>query len=96
MEDQIYLLLPMLKSENPAEIVRLLIEKDIRYFLLPVSGHYAYPIYSYYYDKFLLFKIVTQQQVVPIDGEVFSFTLLRSFQGSSVNLYELRSLNVTE
>jgi hypothetical protein len=94
--DQVYLLSSILISKDSAEIVKTLIEKGIRYFLLPQSWHYAYPIYSYYYNNFNLFKMVTQRRIIAVNEKIFSFILLRSFPKAGVDLYELRFLNVTK
>jgi hypothetical protein len=90
--DQVYLLSPVLKSNNQTEIVERLVERNIRYFLLPNLGHYAYPMYSYYYSNFKLFRIVEHQRFERVNGEVFYFILLKEFTDAKVALYELKSL----
>jgi len=90
--DQLLFLSPLLKTNNSAEIAQGLNERNIRYFLLPDAGSWAYQIFSRYED-FELFRMVTQQRVVAQSERVYTFNQLKAFVEAEATLYELILVN---
>jgi hypothetical protein len=93
--DQTYLLSPILKYSAPDQIINALVSNNMTYFLLPAAGNSYHSVFWSDYSRFELFKMIEQQQILLINGQMYSFVLLKEFNGAQMSLYELHSMNIT-
>ena len=93
--DQLSIIAPILNSNNSKSIIDMLIKNNIKYFLLPMTKHWAFPYYNIYIN-YTLFKMVIEEQWIKTEACWYKFVLEKRFLRAEVNLYELQIMNTTE
>jgi hypothetical protein len=88
---------PILRCDSAETIVSGLIDRDIRYFLIPCENNPNYVYYSHFFNEYQLFKTVTLSlEPIIVNDTVYQFTLLSSFRGAKLDLYVLSSHSIVE